>query len=72
MIGGQPLVDLQERHPPFLVPQVTAPVGKPLTSRSMVCSNKIAARMREHVERRAGQDAVRMAWTRSNISASEL
>ena len=47
-------------------------VGTPSTSRSMVCSNKIAARMREPSNAGLVSTRVRMAWTRSNISASEL
>ena len=47
-------------------------VGMPLTCRSMVCSNKIAARMREPSNAGLVRTRVRMAWTRSNISASEL
>src|SRR5580700_9292479 len=45
-------------------------VGTPLISRSMVCSNRIAARIR--VPSNAGLviTRVRMAWTRSNISSS--
>ena len=46
--------------------------GTPLTSRSMVCSNKIAARTREPSNAGLVSTRVRMAWTRSNISASEL
>jgi len=58
-------------HHVLLVPQVRA-VGTPLTSRSMVCSNKIAARMREPSNAGLVSTRVRMACTRSNISASEL
>ena len=47
-------------------------VGTPLTSRSMVCSNKIAARLREPSNAGLVSTRVRMASTRSNISASEL
>ncbi len=47
-------------------------VGTPLTSRSMVCSNRMAARTREPSKAGLVSTRVRIAWTRSNISASEL
>ena len=47
-------------------------VGTPLTSRSMVCSNKMAARMRVPSNAGLVTTRVRIACTRSNISASEL
>ena len=47
-------------------------VGTPLTSRSMVCSNRIAARMRDPSKAGLVSTRVRIAWTRSNISVSEL
>ena len=45
-------------------------VPRPSTCRSMVCSNRMAARMRSPVKTGLVTMRVRIAWTRSNISAS--
>ena len=47
-------------------------VGTPSMSRSMVCSNKIAPRMREPSNAGSVITRVRIAWTRPNISSSEV
>src|SRR5215469_4576198 len=46
-------------------------VGRPWVSRSMVCSNKIAPRMREPLKAGSVSTRVRIAWMRPNISSSE-
>ena len=56
----------------FLVSQRYRAVGTPSMVRSMVCSNKIAARIRVPSNAGLVSTRVRMAWTRSNISSSVL
>src|SRR5215472_16200524 len=46
--------------------------GTPRMSRSMVCSNKIVATMREPSNAGSVITRVRIAWTRSNISSPEV
>ena len=56
----------------FLVSHRYWAVGTPSTSRSMVCSNKMAASTRLPPNAGLVSTRVRMAWTRSNISVSVL
>ena len=54
----------------FLVSQRYCAVGTPSMVRSMVCRNRIAARIREPSNAGFVMTRVRIAWTRSNIWSS--
>ena len=56
----------------FLVSQRYLAVGTPSTVRSMVCRNRIAARIREPSKAAFVMTRVRIACTRSNIWSSVL
>ena len=56
----------------FLTDHRYLAVGTPSTVLSMVCSNRIAASTRVPSNAGLVSTRVRIAWTRSNISSSDL